>query len=91
MDLESIRELHTTYYSLGHKPYTQTHEGCNVCWLMDEVEKLKAENETIREWRVLLITERDKLREALDGAGDMIDRHGGDASFIVEALKDSPK
>lgn len=30
-----------------------------------------------------------KLREALDRAGDMIDRHGGDAGFIVEALKDS--
>jgi len=65
-----------------------------------EVEQLKAENERLKANQELwgsieLITaqrkEKEQLRNVLKGARDMIERHGGDATFIKEALKDSPK
>jgi len=67
--------------------------------LVAEVERLeqqlqRSNNEIVQlrqvaEAAIKLKTDYKQLRGALDRAGDMIDRHGGDASFIVEALKDS--
>jgi len=61
--------------------------------LRAEVERLKAENynssRTTHRPTTKLRTENKRLREALKGARDMIERHGGDAGFIKEVLKDS--
>jgi len=71
---------------------------CAFC-LQAEVERLKAENEELKfgldavqglDGQKIddLGKKNNKLREALKGARDMIERHGGDADFIKEALKD---
>jgi len=85
MDLEKMIKAHSDYSQLYHGH----NKGCKICFILAEVERLKAEDDVNTSCIVESNTIINKLREALEYYADPYN-HPWSNNVAKEALKDSP-